>query len=61
MTGLLKNMMHDRADRLEAPALDLAEITTAGEPQIPSPPSGCSRRAGGRVRGHHPRRDGPPA
>lgn len=31
MTGLLNDLMHDRADRLDAPSLDVTAITDAGE------------------------------
>ena len=34
MTGLLKDLMHDRADRLNQPVLDLAAITRAGERRV---------------------------
>ena len=34
MTGLLTDLMHDRADHLDAPALDLAEITRDGDRRV---------------------------
>lgn len=34
MTGLLTDLMRDRADHLEAPRLDLGEITRAGERRV---------------------------
>lgn len=34
MTGLLKDLMHDRADILDAPDLDLGSITAAGDRRL---------------------------
>lgn len=34
MTGLLTDLMHERADRLDAPDLDLARITRTGERRV---------------------------
>lgn len=34
MTGLLKDLMHERADRLDTPVLDLAAITREGDRRI---------------------------